>query len=300
MKIALSILGLALVSLLNAPAQVVTVKLSLPQDQFLPGETLPVAVQVTNNSGQTLHLGADAGWLRFSVESRDDSFVVMKNDDPPVVGAFDLGSAEVATKRVDLAPYFKLTRQGSYHLIATVRVKDWNVEIPSPAQPFDVIDGAKLWSQSFGLPIPAGATNTVPEVRKYTLEQANYLRSQLRMYVQVSDDPEIHIFKVRAIGPMVSFSQAEARVDGLSFLHVLYQSGARVYTYSVISPDGDIVRQENYDFSNSRPRLQTDDLGNTTVLGGVRRVKPDDFPVVNPPSEMPASAPAPAPVSKKP
>ena len=107
MKIALSILGLALVSLFNAPAQVVTVKLSLPQDQFLPGETLPVAVQVTNNSGQTLHLGADAGWLKFSVESRDDSFVVMKNDDPPVVGAFNLGSSEVATKRLGLAPYFR-------------------------------------------------------------------------------------------------------------------------------------------------------------------------------------------------
>ena len=88
-------------------------KLSLEQDQFLPGETLPVTVQVTNNSGQTLHLGADADWLKFSVESADDSFVVMKNADPPVVGAFDLGSSEVATKRVDLAPYFVMTPRGT-------------------------------------------------------------------------------------------------------------------------------------------------------------------------------------------
>jgi hypothetical protein len=300
MKFSLPIFGLALLTWFGAPAQV-TVDALLDQQQFLPSESLPVAVRITNRSGQPLHLGADTNWLTFIVTA-DDKFVVTKIAEVPVQGEFDLGSAQMATKQVDLAPYFKLTRQGSYHLVATVHIKDWNVEIPSPAQPFDVIDGAKLWSQSFGLPIPAGATNTVPEVRKYTLEQANYLRSQLRMYVQVSDDPEIHIFKVRAIGPMVSFSQAEARVDGLSFLHVLYQSGARVYTYSVISPDGDIVRQENYDFSNSRPRLQTDDLGNTTVLGGVRRVKPDDFPVVNPPSEMPASAPtpAPAPVPKKP
>ena len=151
-----------------------------------------------------------------------------------------------------------------------------------------MIDGAKLWSQTFGLPVPAGVTNRPPEVRKYTLEEANYLRSQLRMYVQVSDESEMHIFKIRAIGPMVSFSQPEAQLDRFSHLHLLYQSGARVFTYSVVSPDGDIIRQENYDYFNTRPRLHTDDAGNITVLGGVRRVKPDDMPVVKPPNEAPA------------
>src|SRR5208282_1914889 len=134
-------------------------------------------------------------------------------------------------------------------------IKDWNQEIPSPPRTFDVIDGAKLWSQTFGVPAPAGVTNSVPEVRKYTLEEANYLHSQLRIYVQVSDESEIHVFKVRAIGPMVSFSQPEAQLDRLSNLHVLYQSGARVFTYSLVSPDGDIVRQEMYDYVNTRPRL---------------------------------------------
>jgi hypothetical protein len=149
-----------------------------------------------------------------------------------------------------------------------------------------------LWSQTFGLPVPAGATNRTPEVRKYTLEEANYLRSQLRMYMQVSDEPETHIFKIRALGPMVSFSQPEAQLDRLSHLHVLYQSGARVFLYSEVNPDGDIVRQENYDYVNARPRLHTDDDGNITVSGGGRRVKPEGMPVVQPPNEMPAPAPA--------
>jgi hypothetical protein len=293
MRFSLPVFGLALLTWFSASAQI-TVEVVLDQRQFLPSESLPVAVRITNRSGQPLHLGADVNWLTFSVTSVD-SFVVTRIADVPVQGEFDLGSSQMATKRVDLAPYFKLTRQGSYRLVATVHIKDWNEEIPSPPQSFDVIDGAKLWSQTFGLPAPAGVTNGAPEVRKYTLEQANYLRSQLRMYVQVSDESEIHIFKVRAIGPMVSFSQPEARLDRLSHLHVIYQSGARVFTYSVVSPDGDFVRQENYDYFNTRPRLQTDDHGNITVLGGARRVKPDDIPVVKPPSEMPALAPAPVP-----
>jgi hypothetical protein len=287
MKFSLPIFGLALLTWFSAPAQI-TVEVVLDQRQFLPSESLPVAVRITNRSGQPLHLGADANWLTFSVTSVD-SFVVTRIADVPVQGEFDLGSSQMATKRVDLAPYFKLTRQGSYRLVATVHIKDWNAEIPSPPQSFDVIDGAKLWSQTFGLPAPAGVTNGAPEVRKYTLEQANYLRSQLRMYVQVSDESEVHIFKVRAIGPMVSFSQPEARLDRLSQLHVIYQSGARVFTYSVVSPDGDIVRQEIYDYVNTRPRLHTDDDGNITVLGGARRVKPNDMPVVKPPNEVPAA-----------
>jgi hypothetical protein len=114
------------------------------------------------------------------------------------------------------------------------------------------------------------------------------------MYVQVSDESERQIFKVRALGPMVSFSQPEARLDPRSRLHVIWQSGARVFTYTIVNPDGDIVWQENYDYFNTRPRLQTDDAGNVTVLGGVRRVKPTDVPAVQPPVALPV-APAPKP-----
>ena len=111
------------------------------------------------------------------------------------------------------------------------------------------------------------------------------------MYVQVSDESERHIFKLRAIGPMVSFSQPEAQLDRLNRLHVLYQSGARVFNYSVINPDGDIVRQENYDYFNTHPRLHAGDDGDITVVGGVRRVKLDDVPMVQPPSAIPAPVP---------
>jgi hypothetical protein len=287
MKFSLPILGLAWLTFFSASAQV-TVDVVLDQEQFLPSESLPVAVRITNRSGQPLHLGADPKWLTFVVESAAGT-VVLKKADVPVEGEFDVGSSQMATKRVDLAPYYALTRQGGYRVTATVHLKDWNTEIPSPPQTFNVIDGAKLWSQTFGLPVPAGVTNRAPEVRKYTLEEANYLRSQLRMYVQVSDESEKHIFKIHAIGPMVSFSQPEAQLDRLCNLHVIYQSGARIFTYSEVSPDGDIVRQEIYDYFNTRPRLQIDDDGNVTILGGARRVKPNDMPEVKSPNEVPAA-----------
>ncbi len=293
MKIALSILGLALICRFNAPAQVVTVGLSLAQDQFLPGETLPIAVQITNNSGQSLHLGADPKWLTFTVEAVDNAFVVLKNADPPVAGAFTLDSALVATKRVDLAPYFLMHRAGRYRVVAVVHIPEWDRDVASVPKEFDVIDGAQLWSQVFGLPVPAGVTNQLPVVRKYILEEANYLRQQLRMYVLVSDPSGARIFKVSAIGPMVSFSQPEAQLDRASNLHVIYQSGAQSFLYSVVNPDGAIVQQEIYDNFNTKPHLAANDAGDIVVQGGVRRVKAGELPVVMAPTPMPPTSPPP-------
>jgi hypothetical protein len=288
MKFLPFVLGWMLLTLVSAPAQV-SVEVVLDQEQFLPSESVPVAVRITNRSGQTLHFGADANWLTFSVESAD-SFVVIKNSEVPVTGEFDLDSSQMAIKRVDLAPYFVLSQPGHYRIVATLRIKQWNTEVASPPKGFDVINGAKLWSQDFGLPAPAGVTNQAPEVRRYSLIEANYLKSQLRLYVQVSDESESRVFKVSAVGRLVSFSQPEAKLDRLSNLHVLYQSGAQAFTYSVVNPNGDILQREMYDYANSRPRLTVNDNGDIAVVGGVRRVKPVEIPQVKPPNEVPVQA----------
>jgi len=290
MKMMLSILGLALLTLFSAPAQVVTVQVTTEgQDQFLPGETLPVTVRVINNSGQTLHLGVDSSWLTFNIVSEDDNSVVMQNGNPPVVGEFDLGSSQMAIKHVDLAPYFALNQPGRYQVVAIVHIKAWGMDVASPPKEFDIINGAEIWSQQFGVPMPAGVTNRPPEVRKYTLEEANYLRQQLRMYVLVSDASGSQVYKVKAIGPMVSFSRPEAQLDRVSDLHILYQSGAQSFIYAVIDPDGDIVQRQIYDYLNTRPHLAVDAVGNIVEVGGVRRVEPGEFPVTQPPAQTPVA-----------
>ncbi len=287
MKKALFIFGLAWLTFFRAAAQV-TVEVTMDQDQFLPSEAVPTAVRITNRSGQSLHLGADANWLTFDVESAD-GFIVIKNAEVPVAGEFDVGSSQVATKHVDLKPYFNLIKPGRYHVTATLRIRDWKIEMTSPAKFFDVVTGAKLWSLDFGLPAAGGATNSAPEVRKYTLEKANYLRSQLQLYVEVSDQPESHVFNVVALGRMVSFNEPDTQLDRLSNLHILWQSGARLFSYTMVNPDGGLMKQELYDYVTTRPRLNLNDDGTVTVFGGVRRPKDGELPMVKSPDELPAT-----------
>src|SRR5512136_392944 len=113
-------LCLLAVALSPASAQV-TVEVTQEQDQFLPGEEMMTAVRITNRSGQSLRLGGEEDWLTFMVQGEGAAIVPDKGP-VPVVGEFTLDSSRVATKRVDLAPYFSLTHSGRYSVTATVRI----------------------------------------------------------------------------------------------------------------------------------------------------------------------------------
>jgi hypothetical protein len=275
----------------------VTVELVFDQEQFLPCESVPLAVKITNRSGQPLHLGAEPDWLTFSVEAAE-GFVVIKNAEVPVTGEFDLESAQVATKHVDLQPYFAMTKPGRYRVTATLRIKDWSSHVTSTPKTFDVISGAMIWAQDFGVPSEPGHP---PEARKYTLKQANYLKEQLRLYVQVSDVQEARVYKVSVLGPMVSFSHPEAQVDRMSQLHVLWQTGGQTFSYALVYPNGTVGQAETYDNFESRPRLTVNDEGEVSVTGGTRRMKASEYPSVKSPNELPYGVPqtTPPPPNKK-
>jgi hypothetical protein len=279
--------ALLLASIGHLSAQV-TVEVSTDQDEFLPGEAISVVARITNRSGQTLKLGRGEGWLKFAIEAHD-GFLPLKNGDVPVAGEFTLESAQWANVRVNLAPYFQLPKPGHYAISASVSVPEWKQEIRSEKKWFDVIQGARLWEQEFGVPKAPGDTNAVPEMRRYALQEANYLRSHLMLYVQLTDVSG-KINKVLPIGPMLSFGQPEAKVDRLSNLHVLYQNGPRSFSYNVINPDGEIITRQTYDFT-TRPRVLADPSGNLTVVGGTRRITRDDIPSLNSSAGNDISAP---------
>jgi hypothetical protein len=280
---------LALLACFGASAQV-SLEVVLDQDQFLPGETMRVAVKITNRSGQELHLGATPDWLTFSVES-EDNFVVMKNGDVPVVEPFDLASSQMATKHVDLEPYFQMGRPARYKVIATMRIKEWGLTVNSSPVHLDVMNGAELWSQDFGMMM---VSNTPPESRRYTLLKANYLREQLRLYAEVTSGDGSQVFKVTPLGPLVSFSVPEEQVDPANRLHVIWQTGAQSFSYVVVNSSGTVASRDTYDNFNSRPHLSVNGDGEVAVVGGIRRPKPGDVPQVRLPQPQPIAVPAPA------
>ncbi|MGA2657187.1 MAG: hypothetical protein ABSH34_06670 [Verrucomicrobiota bacterium] len=281
--------GLLAAALSSASAQV-TVEVAQPQDQFLPGEALPVTVRIMNLSGQTLHLGGDSDWLTFSVESRE-GVVVPKFGDLPVFEPFELPSSKMATKRMDLGPCFPITQVGRYNIIANVRIKEWGHEIASKPKGMDIIEGVSMWQQEFGVPRPPGQTNGSPEIRRYILQQANYVEGQLRLYLRVTDFSGTRPLRVFPIGALISFSRPEHLIDQASDLHVLYQDGPRSFSYTRFSPDGDLLARQTHEYIGTRPRLRVDAEGNISVFGGLRRITSNDVPPPKPVVSLEAPKP---------
>lgn len=272
-----SLLWLAILAALPARAQI-SVEVTQEQDSFLPGESLPVAVRITNLSGQTLRLGGESNWLSFSVETPDGK-TVERVCDPSVMGEFDLATGKIATRRVDLAPCQAPDRVGRYTVTATVRIPNWENAAASPPKNFDIIDGVKLWDQVVGIPKAHGETNGIPELRHYTLLQTDQFHGRMRLYLRVTDSPDNRILRTVVIGPMHSFSRPEPQLDKTSNLHLLYADGPHSCSYTVFSPDGELLLRQTHDFGESRPKLRMDDQGNFAVTGGIRRVNSRDVPV---------------------
>ncbi len=253
----------------NSAVNAVRVDLTLDQEQFLANEDVHIAVRVTNRSGQELHLGKDADWVTFTVDGKDH-YVVSQLADVPVQGEFSLASSKTGTKRVNLTPYFDFRPVGRYQVTASVKIPQWDKEIVSTPISFDIIKGTKLMEFDFGVPLKKGNTNAQPEMRKYVLQQAIYL-NQMRLYLRLTDANDSSVLRVFPIAPMVSFSHPEAQVDGFSNLHVLHQTGARSFNYSVIDPNGETVTRQTYDYTSTRPILRPGVDGKVTVAGGLLR-----------------------------
>ncbi len=260
-----------------------SVEVAVDQEQFLPSESLVLRVRISNFSGQTLSLGKTADWLSFTVEAKD-SFVVKQVRPVPVAGEFTLESSSIATKRVDLAPCFDLTKAGRYSVIATVKIPQWERAYSSQSKTFDISSGTKLWEAAFGVPEPSGEAKGSPEVRKYMLQQAVNLK-EIRLYCRLTDVSESRTFRVFPIGSLISFSRPEPQLDRLSNLHVLFQNGARTFSYCVINSDGILMARETHEYTTTRPVLRAGPEGKVVVAGGARRTTPDDLP---PPAPTPS------------
>jgi hypothetical protein len=286
---------MAVVACLGLPAwgqnSVVSVEITLDQEQFLAHEALNVAVRVANFSGRTLKLGDQPDWLRLSVQS-DNGLEATPLGTPPVLGEFELPTASRGTRRVDIAPYFTIEKLGRYQVTAVVRIPDLNLEVTSPPKRFNIVGGTKFWEQNFGLPA-SGTGDRAVEIRKYALVQALHA-NQTELYFRLSDASDERVFKVFPLGVMLAFSDPEMRLDRQSSLHLLFQMGARNFTYDVLRPNGELMVRQLYQYTTSRPTLRVKEDGTVKVVGGIRLRNRLDLPVDEPEPEDGATSAPPA------
>ncbi len=275
----ISLIVAALVGWIVLPAGAqVDVRISTTQEQFLPAESLEVAVKIGNFTGAPLKLGTHPHWIAFTVE-RSDGGVVNKVSEPADVGEFTLQQSTTGTLRFDIAPQFALQQPGTYRITATLTPIDGRETFASAPLLVEIINGVRLnEDRTFGFQKPDGSM----EYRKFILQQANFLK-HLRLYLRVTDANESQTLKVLQLGPMVTFEPPRWVMDRQSHLHVLHQLGPDNFRYHDIDPDGEIRVRQTWRFSGRRPELRVNESGQIAVVGGVRRPDRSDLPVATAP-----------------
>ncbi len=280
----------------GAHAQV-RVEVLTDQETFLPHERINLAVRITNFSGQDLMLGEDDEWLTFGVQARD-GFIVPKIEEVPVKLPFLVKTSEVGTRRLNLAPYYDLSKPARYRVVANVRIPGWNQSFQSTPKDFDIMTGTVIWEEEFGFP-GSGKDGSAPEVRKYALMRSTQAKVT-RLYFRLTDTSGRLVYRVYPIGNLVSFGNPDRQIDSESRLHVLHQYGARVFNYCVLSPDGDWLKREDYEITESRPTLRGVEGGLVEVVGGLARFVPKEAPVAPVISALPQENGVPPPPAKDP
>lgn len=258
---------------------------------FLPGEPVEMAVRFANFTGGPLTLGAEPGWLQFTVEGLGNR-VVTKLSDPSESGEFTLEQATRGTLRWNLTPLFNLEDPGTYRVVATVHLPDGEVRSTPPAT-FEIVTGVPLHEpREVGVKMPDGSI----ERRKFILQQVNFFK-QLQLYLRITDPSESRTLSIINLGPTYSFDRPQWTVDRETRFHVLHRSSSHLYAYQVFRGDGTLLVRQLW--TGERPELKIlNEAGEVGVRGGQRR--PDRSDVPSPPatnsvSALPAATPTGAP-----
>jgi hypothetical protein len=265
--------ALAALCLLSAGVRAqVSVEVDLNQETYIPHEECIAEIKVTNFSGRPIKFSGKTDWFDLVVESHD-GYIVEKLADPPEAEPFEVPSSARGTRRVNLSKAFNISKIGRYRVVAMVRVPELNLDATSQRKSFDVGGGSKLWEQSFGVPAPAGQPM---EVRRYALIQAN-AGKRLTLYARISDEHDDEVIRVFPLGGLLTFSRPDAQVDREGRLHVLFQTGAKIFSYNVVAPDGKLVVRQTHQISDTRPALHQRE-GVIKVAGGFRMKSHQDIP----------------------
>jgi hypothetical protein len=249
----------------------VRVYLTSKANQFVPGEKIPLKLRIENFSGKSFNIGDAPDWMDLRVESPTRSsatqIALVRERISGVIP-----NAEAGNLTIDLTDYYLFTETGKYR--TRVYVKTLGLEpvfMSVPDFEFDIVPATTIWEIPVGY-VPLGQTRPLP--RTYALQKITRARTKIYLRVSVSDTGQM--INLLPLGELVTSRRSVKRIDRLSNLHILHQSGSHEFRYHTIAPDGKLLRRRTYGFSNRRaPMLEVNSSGIAEILGGQRIVRPD-------------------------
>ena len=237
------------------------VDIQLGRRQFIPHESLPVALRLTNRAGKELLLHGDGrrSWLNVVVLDRSGNPIA-----PYAGGVLNFQAAKVpvgraVAKQLDLNRLFPLSRFGKYTVYVTVTLPTGET-FKSARKNFDIVNGRVIYEQRVGL----GAKSRDYRLISFAPGRNSYL------YFQAELVDERRVALTYPIGEFLQNKKPQATVDKGGDLHVLYLATPDRYVHVLINSQGKVTDRKIYKHGPSGdPRLIAFADGEVKVAGGL-------------------------------
>lgn len=277
----------------------VQVDISMKRALYIAYEPVLVNVTITNLSGDELQL-RDADhkkWFSFQVETLDGRPI------PPVDGTYSneplvLGAGQKITRSVNLTPLFPISEFGSYRIRASVFLAQTNRFYSSPSLNIEVTDGRPIWQKTVGVP-GLGTTRAISLI-------AHRLPNSNQLYIRIEDPEAGIVYCTHQLGRLLSFGAPNILLDQQNRAHVLQNSAPKVFIYSVIGLNGEVIERKTFNEITSRPSLRRGSDGSVLITGGQIYDPSAPVPEATLPSlsdrpvPFPTATPKPTPEDKRP
>ena len=245
---------------ISAPAQI-QVELKFNRLQYIAYEPIVGTITITNLVGRDIELrdGSDQHWYGFEVISDEGRHLppLPHPSEPPLT----IAAGTTVTRKIDLTPRFPISDLGVYHVRANVFFADLNKFFYAPSKVLQVTDARPIWQRTVGDPAGAG-------VRTFSL-MTNRFPDHTSLYMRVENRDRNLVYATYSLGRVVSSDQPHAEVDRDNHLHILQCSAPRLWVYSVVSPDGKLLKHNSYSQVRGGPKLRRTAAGEVRVSGGI-------------------------------
>ena len=259
------VVAFVLLTLQYASAQL-QVDITLKRTLYIAYEPLIVNVSITNLSGTTLEL-ADSGrihWFGFQVETLDNRPIAPRpgrSADAPVT----LEAGQRITRAINLTPLYPITEYGGYRIQASVYSSSLDRYFNSPPLNIEITEGRVVYEKTVGVPQSENKTASIRHIALLT----HRLPNSSQLYIRIQESKTGTVFCTHRLGRLVSSGVPDILLDSQNQPHILQNVAPRVFLYSVIGLNGEVLERKTYNQTlRHKPFLKLAPDGHVSVLGG--------------------------------
>ena len=246
----------------------INLELKLSRTVFVAHEPITGELTIVNLAGRDLIFGESGGinWLDFSITDGRGNLVTPvrgQASERPIV----LGAGQTHKHKVVINSRYPMANIGTYRVKASVHFPQINRVFEAKPVTVQVTEGQPMWSQIVGVPQGHPDAGTYREFSLMTYYHGARSRA---LYFRLRDSTSGMVFRTYSLGDFLALRPPTQMIDSRNQLHILFMTSPQAYRYTIISIDGEPMRQQTlYEKGANRPQLKNLGNGEVQIVGGI-------------------------------